>query len=285
MPRLIFTLAMAMAGLVAAQPQQQWENAAGGKMAFDVASVRPGSFVPPSFALDAGDSFKQTGGRFLANFPLLTLMTFAYKINPAPEQRQKMLASVPSWFTQDRYTVEAQAAGSPTKDQFRLMMQSLLAERFHLAVHWETQQAPVFLLELATSGKLGSNLHPHTENPPCDPKNSAGASGLPCGNIGAERDARGAMKVQARNLTMQLLAGALGTVSNGEVTRPVLDRTGLAGGFDFTMLGSGPAGRSARCAGTFVCDPSARTTRIETNPATAPIPVLIVDKVERPSEN
>ena len=50
----------------------------------------------------------------------------------------------------------------------RLMVQSLLAERFQLAAHFEMKEAAVFNLTLAKSGTLGPNLRPHAEGPPCD---------------------------------------------------------------------------------------------------------------------
>jgi uncharacterized protein (TIGR03435 family) len=289
---LAVAIIVGIVGTLLGQSQQdipQWELAAGGgKMSFEVASVKLGSFVPPSFPLDAGDSFKQTGGRFVANFPLLQLVMFAYKINPAPEQRQKMLQGVPSWFSQDRYTIEAQAQGNPTKDQFRLMMQSLLSERFHLKVHRETQQVSAFALELASAGKLGPGLHPHGEDPPCDSKTAGGAADLmPCGNVGARRDAKGGMITGARNVTMPLLADVLSSISNGEVNRPVIDRTGLNGGFDITMPGVGPALPGAQL------DPQAPSFMtvlreqlgLKLTPTSAAVQVLVIDTVERPSEN
>src|SRR5580692_11435398 len=83
--------------LATASPEQTeapavaaWQIAAGGKMAFEVASIRPsdpGKFTPPAFPLDAGDAYASTGGRFSADFPLSVYITFAYKLSPTPEQR------------------------------------------------------------------------------------------------------------------------------------------------------------------------------------------------------
>src|SRR5690242_19808949 len=79
----------------------EWQIAAGGKMAFEVASVKPGEFRPPNFPLDNGGSFinMRTGelprGRFSAGFPLIVYITFAYKIRPAPEQQRVMVARLP----------------------------------------------------------------------------------------------------------------------------------------------------------------------------------------------
>jgi uncharacterized protein (TIGR03435 family) len=46
---------------------------------------------------------------------------------------------MPKWANTDRYDIEARAQGNPAKDQFRLMMQALLADRFKLAIHYETR--------------------------------------------------------------------------------------------------------------------------------------------------
>src|SRR5260370_1020942 len=111
-----------------------WQTAAGGKMAFGVASVRPSppTFSPPSFPLDPAHAYRPTGGRFKADFPLTVYIQFAYKYRFAPEQMQAMLAHLPKWVASDRFTIEARGPANATKDQMRLMMQSLLAERFKL---------------------------------------------------------------------------------------------------------------------------------------------------------
>ncbi len=57
-----------------------------------------------------------------------------------------MFANVPKWVTTDKYAINAEAVGDPTKDQMRLMMQSLLADRFKLAVHFERQETAALAL-------------------------------------------------------------------------------------------------------------------------------------------
>ena len=65
------------------------------------------------------------------------------------------------------YEIHATAEGNPTKDQMRLMMQSLLADRFKLKVHFETREMPVFALTLVKPGQTGPKLIPHDQGPPC----------------------------------------------------------------------------------------------------------------------
>ena len=73
-------------------------------------------------------------------------------------QRQAMLARLPEWVTTDRYAIEARAEGNPTKDQMRLMVQSLLAERFLFAAHFESRVFSALALALVKPGKAGPRL-------------------------------------------------------------------------------------------------------------------------------
>src|SRR5271163_2421347 len=133
-------------------------------MSFDVASVKQNKCgLPPSCSIDAnislipGDNFASTGGLFTeTNWYLRPLIVFAYKLNA--NHYQLLTAQLPKWANTERFDIEARSSGNPTKDQFRLMMQSLLADRFKLAAHYETRQLPVFALVLDEPGKLGPTL-------------------------------------------------------------------------------------------------------------------------------
>jgi beta-lactamase regulating signal transducer with metallopeptidase domain len=162
------TLALPVAvGILHAQDESDWQAEAGGKMAFEVASVKP-TRTPklPSFPLDDRNA-KPPGGRFAASFPLWIYISFAYKLSPNEEERRAGMAQLAKVIGTDLYEIEARAEGNPTKDQMRLMMQSLLADRFKLKVHFESQEVPVFALTLVKPGKLGPKLRPHSEGPPC----------------------------------------------------------------------------------------------------------------------
>jgi uncharacterized protein (TIGR03435 family) len=219
-------------------------------MAFASASVRRSAmnpsalpkFFPPAFPLDTGDAYGSTAGRFAFNFPLLAYIDFAYKIAPGPGREKSMTASWPKWVAADSFEIEAQAQGNPTKDQMRLMMQSLLADRFKLAVHFETQDVPVFGLILMRPGTPGPRLRPHAESPPCPANFKLPSFGEPmigngmfpavCGAfMGGTWGADHRTRVGARNITMVQLAAYLGN----SVSRPVIDQTGLTGRFDLTL--------------------------------------------------
>lgn len=280
-----------------------WQTAAGGKMAFEVAYIKRGALVQPSFPLDDSEAFTQTGGRFVANFPLYSYVTFAYKITLTAGQAQAMLAHSPGWITTDRYTIEAKAAGNPTKDQFRLMMQSLLADRFKLKVHFEIQEAPVLLLTLVKPGKLGPNLRPHADGPSCDavaapPAKATDVFPSTCFGYAMSATTNHArLRTGARNTTMPLLAAHLPNLSvpgQGSVleptVRPVLDRTGLDGNFDVLIEWSpdltvpGFEVEPDPVGPTFV-DAMRDQLGLKLEQAKGPIQTLVIDSVERPSEN
>jgi uncharacterized protein (TIGR03435 family) len=295
---LLLPVASLVAGILAAQTpgDPEWQTRAGGKMAFDVASVKkqpPGSFRRPLFPLDWGDSYSTTGGRFYADFPVAIYIEFAYKLALKPQQREAMLAGLPKWASGDVFEIEAKAPTSdPTKDQMRLMMQSLLADRFQLRVHFETREMPVYALILAKPGRLGPRLRPHDKGPSCDtapPIERLEANNVPnvfpalCNILGMFPGGNGPWLAGARDVTMAYIAEALPTV-NG---RPLVDQTGLIGKFDFT-LSYAPETSDGATAATDV--PSFETALgeqlgLKLESTKTPVRTPIIDHVERPSKN
>src|ERR1035437_1335771 len=210
-----------------------WQIAAGGKMAFKAASIRldkSGKLKKPSFPMSADDGLPPSNGLLDADFPLIVYIQFAYKLWFTPEETRPLYASLPKWVLSDIYEIHAQAEGKPSKDQMRLMMQSLLADRFGLKVHFEEQELRVFALTLVKPGKMGPRLSAHT--PTCGvaaPSNSPPAKELfppPCLDqalmtIPKPNHVR---LTGTRNTTMAMIATYLPTI--GELDRPVIDRTG-----------------------------------------------------------
>jgi uncharacterized protein (TIGR03435 family) len=286
----------------------QWQIDAGGKMAFDVASVKESKCVPPSCGSHSnvnmlpGDVFSPTGGLFTeTNWFLMPLIVFAYKLNA--NHYQLLTAQLPKWANAERLNIEARAPiNNPTKDQFRLMMQSLLADRFKLAVHYETRQLPVFALVLDKPGKLGPTLRPHSEDPPCAaplpetaPPEAILATisgGFPalCGEpIGDGKS--GHIHIGERNVTMERIGTLLGP--RAQVGRPILDRTGLEGNFDYIIEWT-PESNSSRAPSTDLQPESSGPTFLEAlkdqlglklAPQTGPVDVLVIDHIEELSPN
>lgn len=277
----------------------EWQAAAGGKMAFEVATIKlsqPSKFTPPAFPLDEGDAYARTGGRFSADFPLTVYIQFAYKFRFTQEQMQSMLARLPKWVASDRFSIQAKAEGNPTKDQMRLMMQSLLADRFQLAVHFETQQVPVLALTQVKQGKLGPKLRPHAEGPACDDSDSLGDStGVFPGRCDvfaliSKRD-RAGNKAGSRNTTMELLASSL--PGFGRLGRPVLNQTGLSGRFDFTLEWIPESSNVPAADAEIQPEPQGPTflqalreqLGLKLEATMGQVRVLVIDRIERPSEN
>jgi bla regulator protein BlaR1 len=304
-----------MSPLLRAQSQaaeSEWEAKAGGKAKFDVASVKqdlvprgPGTAYE-NIPLGAQDEFTPTGGLFSArNIYLYEYLAFAYKLTRS--QTDAIKSQAPKWANADRYDIEARAAGNTTKDQFRLMMQSLLLDRFKLAVHWEKRQLPVFALVLAKPGKMGPQLRLHPANsdcssqPPDGPPVNGGelptvAGGFPeiCGVTEiVHPNSSGHLRMGGRNIPIgqiaksPLLLGAMG------IDRPIIDKTGITGDVDF-VVEFAPEG-SVRLGPKVTIEPDPdgpnfltafkEQLGIKIEPQTAMVDVFVVDHIEEPSPN
>ncbi len=277
-------------------PIPEWQTAAGGKMSFEVASIKqraPGApFTPPNFPLTAENSYVATGGRFSADFPLSVYIEFAYKMNLTNAQRHSLVTHLPKWVENDKFVIQAKAAQSnPTKDQMRLMVQSLLADRFHLAVHFETRVVPVLALTLIKAGKTGPKLIPHENGPPCDSPPGPDVFPARCEATARLRSSNGDFRGGSRNQTLEMIAASL--TSLGDLDSHVVDHTGLSGNFDFLLQWTPEPNDPPLPRPGTQPDPQGPTflqavrdqLGLKLESAKAPIRVLVVDHIERPSEN
>jgi uncharacterized protein (TIGR03435 family) len=307
------------------QNMPQWQIDAGGKMAFEVVSVkqskpdaRRGTNVP----LDPSDLFldvrtmERPNGRFSAIALLDSYVRFAYKLHIGTNaQLNDMISHLPRWVSTDAFEVQARAPGNPTKDQMRLMMEALLAERFQLAVHFETHETPVLAMTLTKPGKTGPGLRPHAEGPSCDappsPEIYPGICDIFGWKFGADIQPSSSPLLLprtggSRNTTTALIAWNL--PSMGSLDRPVIDRTGLTGSFDFTIKWTpDPTSLQGRVvpkmgsAGNNPAAPAPNPTPdtewpsfiqalreqagLKLESTKGPVETLVIDHVERPSEN
>jgi uncharacterized protein (TIGR03435 family) len=234
---------VAQGGAENARPFEGWVTAAGGSREFDVASVKESNAgdyrEATNFPLGPGDVYSPTNGVFSARaVPLMAYIAFAYKLTNT--RNSYVRAQLPDWARSTRYDIEARSTQSEvTKDQMRLMMQSLLADRFKLKMHTETRQVPVLALILSKAGTTGPQLRPHpADDTSCSTTPSdadAGMFPLTCGGILRMTPAfPGDTRAAARNISMDSIATFLSGLEGG-IDRPVVDRTGLAGKFDFNL--------------------------------------------------
>jgi len=172
----------------------------------------------------------------------------------------------PEWIATDRWRIEARAT-RPVEDDAVLMkmLQGLLADRFQLAVHRETRTLPAYVLEVGRNG----------------PK-MARADGV---DDDTDMDGwRGALTLTAKKTDMNSLAEAL----EGRLDRPVVNRTGLAGGYNFTLHWSPANGQvedddDAEDVSIFTAVAEQLGLRLKA--AKEPVEVLVVDRAERPAAN
>jgi uncharacterized protein (TIGR03435 family) len=326
--RMLFALIAAVLGLapmlgISAQgTDRDWESAAGGMQSFDVASVREDkSDGRPysNFALDSGNAYltidpndvlAPTGSLLSAgNQTLMRYIVFAYKLSGTQELALRfdyysgLKLHVPEWVRGTRYDIGARASRPATKDQMRLMMQSLLADRFKLAAHWETREAPVFALVPQKREMLGRQLAAHPAGDDCAvtafPKGAANETAvqrtvslaalpIPCGMIAHLPAGAGNNRIGSRNVTLAMLASSL-PAQTGLVTlpRPVIDRTGLEGGYDFWLEWT-PEDTSEvdnhETGGAFR-EALKNQLGLKLEPAKGAVQVLVIDHVEQPSPN
>jgi uncharacterized protein (TIGR03435 family) len=293
--------AQAPAALSPAMPQ--WQIDAGGKMAFDVASVKQNLASQPNgmhsnVDLSAFETYGPTGGLFSAtNYPLSFYVQFAYKLTPS--QSQSLLAQLPKWTAAERFDVEARAPQpNPTKNQMRLMMQSLLADRFKLPLHFEAREASVFALVLAKPGKTGPQLVPHPDDPPCAAPGSPQIAGWPapvCGALLTGRPTAGRWRFALRDVTMKELADSLPGMSMKALDRPVVDQTGLGGTFDLRiefapqvapLLNGAPFPNfTPNEEGPTFLEALQEQLGLKLESQTGPVDVLVIDHVEELSPN
>ena len=240
----------------------QWQIDAGGSATFEVASIKqdkstaaPHSNIP----MGPGNGRITNGGLFsVTNFPLVALIGFAYQLTGS--QIRDLQSRLPKWTAGESFDIAARSSASGlTKDQLRLMMQSLLVQRFKMASHYETRNTPVLALVSNKRNKLGPQLRLHRDDLPCLnwSQNDTGSTvesdavqgGFPavCGELLQlpSGPVPGRYRFGGRNMTSVLLVSSLNAIA--DVERPIIDQTGLTGTFDFTVeftLQIGPSAQS-----------------------------------------
>jgi len=247
---------------------------------FDVASVKANQ----SGTTQANISFTP-GGVTFTNLQLRAIIQFAYGIN-----QPSRLAGVPNWAETERFDIVAKGNVNSIEDR-RSMLQALLADRMKLATHIEQRSLPIYTLVLArTEGKLGPSLKPSSVD--------CASAGRGRGDGGTTTDGAATIRCGIRpggpgelHLTGVRLAAfaSMLSISQG---RPVVDGTGLAGTFDIELsfAPEGPFAGRGGDAPVPADRPSIFTALqeqlgLKLQPGTRPEDVLVIDHIERPTEN
>ena len=243
--------------------------------AFEVASIKPHEGFS-GYSGNAGASLEISGNRVTISGNLTGFVMTAYNL------RNYQVIGGPDWIGKPGqisvYDIEAKGEGNAalTKEQARLMLQALLAERFQLKVHRDTKEMPVYNLEVAKGGLKIKESAPGTES-------KSDGSITPT-----------ITTLKYANVTM---AGFVLRMAHN-FDRPLLDNTGLKGGYDITMsytprrpelTGVEAEAAAARPA---VAGPEIPITvalqdqlGLRAVPAKTQVEVVVIDHAEKPAAN
>ncbi len=280
---------------------------------FEVASIKPTAVDPGQVGQLATSGQIRFGPQIRGNTAEYRYMTLRQLVSEAYRVLPFQIVC-PDWFMEDRFDIVARMPAGSRSDDAQSMLQSLLEERFKLALHREPREQPVAALVV---GRDGAKLTP--SSPSAKPANAAdtpaGRPALPAGAFGgmmgsvavtfAVDQATSSVRFDAKSLTLADLARFLMNFGAGN-GRPVLDMTGIKGGYDlvldipFSMFGLNAAGeRTASSAAAqappadYASDPgtgtimtSLRRYGLDLKNLKAPVEHLVVDRADRkPAEN
>jgi uncharacterized protein (TIGR03435 family) len=296
---IVMIAGFAMLGAGNAAPQSTQApvpTAVGPEFKYEIVSVKPSN---PENRGKPGTGTQNTPDGFVAkNTALVILIDYAFGILNAEQ-----LASAPSWASAEQFDVDAKMDASVadafqklTPDERKAarqqMLQSLLADRFKLQVHREMRTLSVYYLVIAKGGLKMKEAKPDDTFPDGVKR----PDGSP---------ARGVMRMTADASGVAMTAQAVPMISivqylSQEVRRIVVDKTGLTTTFDFKMqympdtfhapAGGEAAGTSSQMmagdpAGTSIFTTVQEQLGLKLESVKAPIEVVAVDHVERPSGN
>ncbi|HEX4277301.1 MAG TPA: TIGR03435 family protein [Bryobacteraceae bacterium] len=266
--------------LVRATDQTAWEipppppqpvlMPATAKPEFTVATIKPSN---PT-AQGKGYGFR---GRevITVNTPVNWLITLAYSLHA------HQIVGGAGWLDSEKYDVTGlpDTPGQPSRDQLKLMIQKLLADRFQLKFHMEKKELKAYTITVL---KTGAKIAVSTADPNSLP--GVGFGGAP----------GGAMTLNVRNAILDSVANAL---QGNLLDQPVINRTGLTGKYDFTLrftpdaaqlaaLGPlPPAGAPDPDAPPDIFAAFQQQLGLKLESTRTTVDVMVIDKIEKPSEN
>lgn len=241
---------------------------------FEAAAIKPAPPPAPGIRtiVHGGPGSSDPTLATLENIDLFSLTAMAYGI------RRHQL-SAPDWTESARFTITARIPARATVDDYRLMLQSLLSERFSLRFHHEQKEIQIADLVVAKNGpKL-------KESEPGATPQSEGGLQPPPPRGGPPPGYHGPFNLNLRTISMEQFSAML----SGLFDQPVIDSTGLTGRYDFTLhalVGSNPPSVDAPNAPPPLIDAVQEQLGLKLVSKKAPVDVLVVDHMEKtPTEN
>jgi len=224
---------------------------------FEVAVVKP---ADPG---DQNQGFHLDGHRiFIENESMSNLISFAFAVH------RSQIVDAPAWFEHERFDIKGvpDGPGEPDLKQMQQMLQKLLLDRFKLKLHHDRRQLSTYAITIAKTG-------PKIAKSAGDPK------GLP-DQTGYSKGAEQFMKFTNNAMT------DLALCMQGFLDRPVIDNSGLLGRFDFTLTWTpeiAAANDTNAAPGVFTAFQEQLGLRLQ--PTKGSVDVLVVEHVERPTDN
>jgi uncharacterized protein (TIGR03435 family) len=254
-------------------------------------------------SVDGGPGTPAPGWIQFTDMPLRVLIMRAYDV-------QNFRVSGPSWMNSQRFDIIAKVPDGATREDARIMLQNLLADRFKLKLHKGSKEAAIYELVVAKNGlKLKEAAQTAAASaegaggpPPGPPRSKDGLLRTPHGQLGIQATANGRMRMQGDAVTMARLTEVLGMV----VGRPVIDKTGLTGTYDVMLdfspegMGPGPKGpapgegggnpaeapRDSNDSGPTIFTALQEQLGLKLESRRGPVDLLVVESVEKaPTKN
>jgi uncharacterized protein (TIGR03435 family) len=256
----IFTNAILFA-LLCGQASGQ---SSGSQPAFEIADIHssPSRLHPAVRGGVHGDSY------LLRDATFVDLIAIAYKVDHAD------VFGGPSWLDFDRFDIHAKSAASTSDDAARLMLRGLLADRFSLVAQPGTRSLPAFVLSTGKSPKLKQS----------DASANTGGCEYQQPAKDAPSDGRMIVKFSCHNTTMSQFAEFLHDVASPYLTRPVIDATGLKGGWDFDLQWSYELSKGQDGITIFDAVDKQLGMTLESKPMSQPV-VVVTSINEKPTPN
>jgi uncharacterized protein (TIGR03435 family) len=257
---------------------------------FDVVSVKPCKTEDGAGRRGSGTAGGSPGRLDLKCRTVMGLVQMAYALYPdgqrTPQGRSVPISGGPAWIHSERYDIAATAEGAPGQAMMSgPMMQALLEDRFQVKIHHETREVPVYALTVAKGGPKLQAAQPgkcYAMDPDHPVPPSQRPPGLmPCGVFAPSPAKDG---VYLYSSTLAYFCGQLSSL----LDRDVVDKTGIAGVFDIHVEAP-PADPSAAdsadgALGAAIFD-AIQKVGLKLEPAKGQGEFLVIDHVERPTEN
>jgi uncharacterized protein (TIGR03435 family) len=233
---------------------------------------------------DAARFNGQTGRVSITNNPLRNIIRNAWGLQGF------QIVGGPEWINTDRWDIVAKAEGNPQGPQMLAMVQNLLADRFKLVTHRETREMPIYALVFARSDHaFGPKLHASTVD--CLKEMTAAVAR----GGGPPRDGKVLCGIRSLNGHIEANAVPLANLARNLspiAGRSIVDKTGLNGAFDAELtwtpdasLGSSPEAPAVASDGPSLFTAIQEQLGLKLDAQRGPVEVLVIDSVERPTED